>query len=71
VYASGRKAVAALIAAQAARVDELAAVERNVAARVAELERQAGRSSRNSSLRGAAAAADRSQGSRRGRTAAR
>jgi transposase len=43
VYASGPEAVAALIAAQAARIDELLA-------RVQELERQAGRSSRNSSL---------------------
>jgi transposase len=43
VYASGPDAVAALIAAQAARIDELVG-------RVQELERQAGRSSRNSSL---------------------
>jgi transposase len=43
VYASGPDAVAALIAAQAARIDELLA-------RVQELERRAGRSSRNSSL---------------------
>lgn len=41
--ASGRDAVAALIAAQAARIDELVA-------RVEDLERQLGRSSRNSSL---------------------
>lgn len=40
VYASGRDAVVALIAAQAARIEELAA-------RVEELERQAGCSSRN------------------------
>jgi transposase len=43
VYASGPDAVAALIAAQVARIDELVA-------RVQELERQLGRSSRNSSL---------------------
>lgn len=57
VYASGRDAVAALIAAQAtriaaqaARVDELVEANARLAARVEELERQAGRSSRNSSL---------------------
>ena len=43
VYAAGREAVGALIAAQAARIEELVA-------RVEELERQAGRNSRNSSL---------------------
>jgi transposase len=43
VYRSGPEAAAALIAAQAARIEELVA-------RVEELERQAGRSSRNSSL---------------------
>ena len=43
MYAGGRDAVAALIAAQAARIDELVA-------RVQELEREAGRDSRNSSL---------------------
>jgi transposase len=48
--ASGREAVAALIAAQAARIDELVAANALLAARVEELERQAGRSSRNSSL---------------------
>jgi len=50
VYASGRDAVAALIAAQAARIDELVAANARLTARVEELERQAGRSSRNSSL---------------------
>ena len=50
VYASGREAVAALIAAQAVRIDELVAQNAALAARVRELERQAGRSSRNSSL---------------------
>ena len=50
VYASGREAVIALIAAQAARIDELVAANAGLAARVEELERQAGRSSRNSSL---------------------
>jgi len=50
VYASGRDAVAALIAAQAARIDDLVAANARLAARVEELERQAGRNSRNSSL---------------------
>jgi len=50
VYASGPDAVAALIAAQAARIDELVAANALLAARVEELERQAGRNSRNSSL---------------------
>jgi len=50
VYASGRDAVVALIAAQAARIDELALLNAQLAARVEELERQAGRSSRNSSM---------------------
>ncbi len=50
VYASGRDAVAALIAAQAERIDELTALNATLTARVDELERQAGRSSRNSSL---------------------
>ena len=50
VYASGRDAVAALIAAQAARIDELVASNARLVARVEELERQSGRSSRNSSL---------------------
>jgi len=50
VYASGRDAVAALIAAQAARIDELVAANTLLTARVEELERQAGRNSRNSSL---------------------
>jgi transposase len=50
VYRSGAEAVAALIAAQAARIDELVAANAGLAARVEELERQAGRSSRNSSL---------------------
>ncbi len=50
VYASGRDAVAALIQAQAARIDELVAANALLTARVEELERQAGRSSRNSSL---------------------
>jgi hypothetical protein len=43
VWAAGHDAVVALIEAQASRVDELVL-------RVQELERQAGRSSRNSSL---------------------
>jgi transposase len=50
VYRSGPDAVAALIAAQAARIDELVSANVVLAARVEELERQAGRSSRNSSL---------------------
>ena len=50
VYAGGRDAVAAVIAAQAARIDELVAQNQTLAARVTELERLAGRSSRNSSL---------------------
>ena len=50
LYAGGREAVAALIAAQAARIDELVAANALMAARVDELERQAGRNSRNSSL---------------------
>ncbi len=50
VYASGSDAVAALIAAQAERIDALVALNLVLAARVEELERQAGRSSRNSSL---------------------
>lgn len=50
VYRSGPEAVAALIAVQAARIDELVAANALLAARVEELERQAGRSSRNSSL---------------------
>jgi transposase len=50
VWAAGRDAVVALIEAQAARIDELVASNVALAARVEELERQAGRSSRNSSL---------------------
>ena len=50
VCRSGPEAVAALIAAQAARIDELVAANALLAARVEELEREAGRSSRNSSL---------------------
>jgi transposase len=50
VYRSGPEAVAALIAAQAARIDDLVAANALLAARVEELERQLGRSSRNSSL---------------------
>jgi transposase len=50
VYRSGPEAVAALIAAQAARINELVAANAGLVARVEELERQAGRSSRNSSL---------------------
>jgi transposase len=50
VYASGREAVVALIAAQAARIDELVGANAGLAARVQELERRAGRNSRNSSL---------------------
>lgn len=50
VYRSGREAVVALIAAQAARIDELVAQNGALGARVDELERQAGRNSRNSSL---------------------
>ena len=50
VWAAGRDAVVALIEAQAARIDELVASNAALAARVEELERQAGRSSRNSSL---------------------
>jgi transposase len=50
VYAAGREAVVALIEAQAARIDELVAQNAALAARVEELERRAGRSSRNSSL---------------------
>jgi transposase len=50
VWAAGRDAVVALIEAQAGRIDELVASNGALAARVEELERQAGRSSRNSSL---------------------
>jgi transposase len=50
VYRCGREAVTALIEAQAARIDELVAENAALAARVEELERQAGRNSRNSSL---------------------
>jgi transposase len=50
VYASGPDAVAALIAAQAARIDELVAVNARLLTRVEELERQVGRNSQNSSL---------------------
>jgi transposase len=50
VYDSGCEAVAALIRAQAARIDELVAANALLTERVEELERQAGRSSRNSSL---------------------
>ena len=50
VYASGRDAVVALIAAQAQRIEELVAANARLAARVEELERQASRNSRNSSL---------------------
>ena len=50
VWAAGRDAVVALIEAQATRIDELVASNAALAARVEELERQAGRSSRNSSL---------------------
>jgi transposase len=50
VYASGREAVGALIAAQAARIEELVAANATLAARVEELERLVGRNSRNSSL---------------------
>jgi hypothetical protein len=50
VWAAGREAVVALIEAQAARIDELVAGHAALAGRVQELERQAGRSSRNSSL---------------------
>ena len=50
VWAAGRDGVVALIEAQAARIDELIASNGVLAARVEELERQAGRSSRNSSL---------------------
>lgn len=50
VWAAGRDAVIALIEAQAARIDELVALNGTLVARVEELERQAGRSSRNSSL---------------------
>lgn len=50
VYAGGRGAVAALIEAQAARIDELVTQNAALAARIEELERQAGRNSRNSSL---------------------
>jgi transposase len=50
VYRSGPDAVAALIAAQAARIDDLVAANARLVARVDELERQLGRSSRNSSL---------------------
>jgi transposase len=50
VWVAGRDAVVALIEAQAARIEELVAANAALAARVEELERQAGRSSRNSSL---------------------
>jgi len=50
VWVAGRDAVVALIEAQAARIDELVASNGALAARVEELERQVGRSSRNSSL---------------------
>lgn len=50
VWAAGRDAVVALVEAQAARIDELVAANAALAACVEELERQAGRSSRNSSL---------------------
>jgi transposase len=50
VWAAGRDAVIALIEAQAARIDELVAGNAALVARVEELERVAGRSSRNSSL---------------------
>jgi transposase len=50
VYAAGRDAVVALIAAQAARIDQLVAANVALGARVEELERELGRSSRNSSL---------------------
>lgn len=50
VWAAGRDAVVALIEAQSARIDELVASNGGLAGRVEELERQAGRSSRNSSL---------------------
>jgi transposase len=50
VWAAGRDAVWALIEAQAVRIEELIASNGALAARVQELERQAGRSSLNSSL---------------------
>lgn len=50
VWAAGRDAVVALIEAQAARIDELVASNAALTTRVEELEREAGRSSRNSSL---------------------
>jgi transposase len=50
VWTAGHDAVVALIEAQAARIDELVASNGALAARVEELEREAGRSSRNSSL---------------------
>jgi transposase len=50
VWAAGREAVLALIEAQAARIDELVTANAALAARFEELERQTGRSSRNSSL---------------------
>ncbi len=50
VWTAGRDAVVALIEAQAVRIDELVALNGTLVARVEELERQVGRSSRNSSL---------------------
>lgn len=50
VWAAGRDAVLALVEAQAARIDELVAANAALAVRLEELERQTGRSSRNSSL---------------------
>jgi transposase len=50
VLASGRDAVVAVIEAQAARIEDLIAVNAGLTARVEELERKAGRNSRNSSL---------------------
>jgi transposase len=50
VWAAGRDAVLSLVEAQAAWIDELVAANAALAVRLEELERQTGRSSRNSSL---------------------